>query len=86
MPALYSQIPRPFWRALAGFPAIGCAAPLPSHWFIFIHCTNQKEFPLHRKTQYSFRISGDRGYVSNGVRFLPSEMETFESAVDPVLV
>ncbi len=25
----YSHMPRPFWQALAGFPAIGCAAPLP---------------------------------------------------------
>ncbi len=24
----------PFWRALAGFVAIVCAAPLPTHWFV----------------------------------------------------
>ncbi len=25
MPALYSQMPHPFWRALVGISAIGCA-------------------------------------------------------------
>ncbi len=29
MPALYSHMPHLFWRALEGFPTIGCVALLP---------------------------------------------------------
>ncbi len=97
MPALYSQMSRPFWQALASFPAIGCAALLPSHWFIFSALHKPIAVQLHallkkkgfsigekgvspsvlNKTQYSFRISRNRGYVSNRVRLSPSRKLIF---------
>ncbi len=74
MPALYSQMPRPFWQAFQ--------PPLPSHWFIFnalhkpmavqLHCVIKKGFSIGEKglrMQYSFHISGNRGYISNRVRY-----------------
>ncbi len=85
---LYSQIPRPFWRDLAGIVAIGsCSSAadplvrfLPLHEPIVVqfHCVieidfssgEKRLFPIcvFIKTQYSFRISGNRGYDSNRVR------------------
>ncbi len=86
---LYSQIPRPFWRDLAGIVAIGsCSSAadplvrfLPLHEPIVVqfHCVIETDFSsgekrlfpicVFIKTQYSFRISGNRGYDSNRVRF-----------------
>ncbi len=87
---LYSQIPCPFWRDLAGIVAIGsCSSAadplvrfLPLHEPIVVqfHCVieidfssgEKRLFPIcvFIKTQYSFRISGNRGYDSNRVRFI----------------
>ncbi len=39
MPALYSHMPHPLWQALAGFPAIGCAATLPP--LVYLQRTEQ---------------------------------------------
>ncbi len=83
---LYSQIPRPFWRDLAGIVAIGSCSSAADPLVRFLepivvqfHCVieidfssgEKRLFPIcvFIKTQYSFRISGNRDYDSNRVRF-----------------
>jgi len=67
MPALCSHKPHPFWQALAAFPAIGCAAPLLSHWFIYnalhkpmamqLHCVIKKSLQYHRKMSFPLHLN-----------------------------
>ncbi len=102
---LYSQIPRPFWRDLAGIVAIGsCSSAadplvrfLPLHEPIVVqfHCVieidfssgEKRLFPIcvFIKTQYSFHISGNRGYDCNRVRYHLKEtsknQESFEGNI-----
>ncbi|ROL51013.1 Cytochrome P450 2J6 [Anabarilius grahami] len=71
----------------------GCAAVPRRHWFndlsmsepmtVQLHCVIEKGFSNGEKgrlfphTQYSFRISGNRGYVSNRVRSHISNMHKY---------
>ncbi len=43
---LYSQMPRPFWRDLAGIVAIGSCSSAADHWFVFL--------PLHEPIVVQF--------------------------------
>ncbi len=61
MPALYSHMPHPFWRALAGFPGIGCAALLPPLVYlqslhkpmaVQLHCVIKKKASLSEKKEF----------------------------------
>ncbi len=74
MPALYSHMPHPFWGALAVFPAIGCAAPLPPLVYlqslhkpmaVQLHC-----YFYHRKRSLPV-------LVSNRVRYFRIETVIF---------
>ncbi len=70
--------PCPFWQDLAGFVAIGLcsSAADPLVCFLLTARINSRAISLRDwirlqfiKTQYSFRISGNRVYDSNRVRF-----------------